>query len=210
MPQLPTARFAMVPSAGSAPLQVTFDASSSSSPNGTIVMYAWNFGDGSTGSGMSAAHTYSVSVETTFLVTLSITDSTGAQAASSAAIHVAPPSLQPETAAVGFTWPFHFDASGEDDVNLNDEYFTLINTGERAVDLSGWSVETEDGRRYEIPSGFALLPGAVVTIHSGCGVDSQSVLFWRSTGPVWNNLSGLAVLRDASGTIIDVYPYFSC
>lgn len=57
------------PTAGDAPLTVSFDATASS---GTIVSYAWEFGDGSTGSGATTSHEY-VS-EGAYTVTLTVTD----------------------------------------------------------------------------------------------------------------------------------------
>gem|GEM_PF-990598 len=210
VPQLPIARFTAAPSAGTSPLHVVFDASASTSPNGTIVTYAWDFGDGVTRMGMAAGHTYITETESAYVVTLTVTDNTGAQAMVSAEVTVSPPDAPSETVQVGFTWPFHFDATGEDALNLNDEYFTLLNDGTTAVDLSGWRVETEDGKQYWFPSGYVLQPGAVVTIHSGAGTNSQGILYWGSTEPVWNNVSGLAVLRDDAGTIVAIYPYFTC
>ena len=54
----PIARFTQIPSSGEAPLKVLFDASTSSDPDGSIVSYAWSFGDGGTGSGIIISHTY--------------------------------------------------------------------------------------------------------------------------------------------------------
>lgn len=54
----PTACFTMNPTFGPAPLTVTFDASCSSDPGGSIVNYSWDFGDGRTGSGQTVTITY--------------------------------------------------------------------------------------------------------------------------------------------------------
>ena len=44
-------------------------------PNGTIVSYAWDFGDGTTGSGASVAHTYAQ--DGAFTVRVTVTDNDG-------------------------------------------------------------------------------------------------------------------------------------
>jgi len=54
----PVAAFTATPSEGSAPLSVAFDASDSYDPDGLVASYRWSFGDGTSGSGMVAAHTY--------------------------------------------------------------------------------------------------------------------------------------------------------
>jgi probable HAF family extracellular repeat protein len=43
---------------GRAPLTVNFDATGSYDTDGSIVSYAWDFGDGSVGTGATASHTY--------------------------------------------------------------------------------------------------------------------------------------------------------
>jgi len=76
--QLPTASFTATPSSGQVPLNVAFDASASADPDGTISRYRWDFGDNTTGSAVTATHSY-VAVGT-FTVTLRITDNRGATA----------------------------------------------------------------------------------------------------------------------------------
>ncbi|HEV7764202.1 MAG TPA: PKD domain-containing protein [Thermoanaerobaculia bacterium] len=54
---------------------VDFNASGSYDPDGSIVSYAWNFGDGTTGSGATTNHVFPY--EGYFTVTLTVTDNTG-------------------------------------------------------------------------------------------------------------------------------------
>ncbi len=54
----------------------TFDASSSSDPDGSIVSYLWDFGDGTTSSNVISHHIFSQ--KQTFTVTLNVTDNDGA------------------------------------------------------------------------------------------------------------------------------------
>jgi PKD repeat protein len=72
----PTASFIAGPDVAD-PLVVTFDASSSLDPDGTIVSYAWSYGDGSVGTGPTVTHTYPTA--DTFAVALTVTDDAGAE-----------------------------------------------------------------------------------------------------------------------------------
>lgn len=207
---LPVAMFALTPETGDSPLVVTFDASASYDPDGALIRYDWEFGDVATGTGRSPAHTYVVDSETVFTVRLTVTDNDGNQASGTQTVTVfrAPPPA--ETSRIEFVWPFHYDADGDDAVNLNDEYFTLENTGTEPVDLGGWTVSNERGVVFRFPDGYTLAVGAVVFVHSGAGVNAGNVLYWNAAAPVWNDNGDIAVLRDASGLIVDVYAYASC
>ena len=74
--QGPTARITSSALTGTAPLAVNFDGSSSTDPDGTITNYAWEFGDGTTASGPTAAHTFTAAGS--FAVKLTVTDNAGA------------------------------------------------------------------------------------------------------------------------------------
>ncbi len=56
-------------------LSASFDGSPSTDPDGTIVSYAWNFGDGSNGTGLTTTHNYAAAG--TYPVTLTVTDDDG-------------------------------------------------------------------------------------------------------------------------------------
>ena len=73
--QVPVASYSASPTEGGTPLYVAFDASASYDPDGYVSSYAWSFGDGGTGSGRTAAHTYSAAG--TYSVTLTVRDDSG-------------------------------------------------------------------------------------------------------------------------------------
>ncbi|MDO8121479.1 PKD domain-containing protein, partial [Isoptericola sp. b490] len=70
-PQPPQAAFTATP----AGLSVSVDGSGSSDPEGGALSYVWDFGDGSTGSGATASHTYAA--DGTYTISLTVTDPGG-------------------------------------------------------------------------------------------------------------------------------------
>jgi PKD repeat protein len=63
------------PTSGVAPLDVSFNASSSSDSDGSIISYTWNFGDGSNGSGVTTSNIYENAGDYTVQLTVSDNDS---------------------------------------------------------------------------------------------------------------------------------------
>ena len=109
--QPPQAVFTVTSSGGSAPLTVTFNAAGSIDNDGSIINYSWEFGDGATGSGISATHTYIN--KATFTATLWITDNDGAKGTYSKNISVVP---DEETS------PFNIEVG---EVAVNSEWATV-------------------------------------------------------------------------------------
>ena len=64
------------PYTGAVGLPLIFDGSGSSDPDGTIVAYDWDFGDGNTGAGVGPTHVYAAAG--TYTVALTVTDDAGA------------------------------------------------------------------------------------------------------------------------------------
>lgn len=89
----PVADFEVRAGDDGSPSSVIFDASISFDADGSITAYQWLFGDGTTGSGVTSAHTYpSVS---SYTVTLVVTDNEGASHLTSRTIDLSQPLASP-------------------------------------------------------------------------------------------------------------------
>jgi uncharacterized repeat protein (TIGR01451 family) len=82
----PWAAFSVTTASPVAATPTSFSGAGSSDPDGSIAGYAWNFGDGSTGSGMSPSHTYGAAG--TYTVALTVTDDAGLSTSASKALTV--------------------------------------------------------------------------------------------------------------------------
>jgi RHS repeat-associated protein len=84
----PEAAFSLDPASGQGPLTVSFDASASSDPDGRIVSFRWDFGDGETGEGRTTGHVFLDAGEHT--VTLTVRDDDGAEDTATGRVTVSP------------------------------------------------------------------------------------------------------------------------
>lgn len=100
-------------------LVCAFDASASSDSDGTIDSYAWDFGDGTTGTGKKPDHTYAV--DGTYTATLTVTDDRGGQAT--------------DTVSVTVTRPANVDPTAKAAVNCTD--LTCAFDGSASTDSDG-------------------------------------------------------------------------
>ena len=83
------------------------------------------------------------------------------------------------------------------------EVVVVTNSGEEAVDLSGWVLVSVKGdQRYTFPAGTLLAGGAELTVLSGEGAQAgDNQLLW-STKNIWNNAYDPAELYDAAGNLV--------
>ncbi len=115
----PIASFTASPSSGNAPLTVTFNASASSDSDGSIVSYSWNFGDATTGSGVTVSHTYTVGA--TYTVVLTVADDDGVTGTASIPVIVTDTEAVPDNTIKGTITAPDFTAI---DGDTNDPYST--------------------------------------------------------------------------------------
>jgi len=84
------------PYSGTVGSPVSFDGSGSSDPDGTIVAYDWDFGDGNTGAGVKPSHRYVAAG--TYTVSLTVTDNDGASDTATSTATIDPVANEPPVA----------------------------------------------------------------------------------------------------------------
>jgi len=121
----PTAAFGAAPAVPIPGQPVSFDGSGSGDPDGAIASYAWDFGDGATGTGAAPTHAYQAAG--TYTVRLSVVDRVGQTATVSRPVTVyAQPQAtfgySPELPVAGVATAFNAAASGADPSTMISSY----------------------------------------------------------------------------------------
>ena len=148
---------------GSAPLTVTFDASDASDSDGEITTYAWEFGDGNTGSGVNVTHDYSDAG--TYSVRLTVIDDDGLSDSSSQEITVQDSTST--TYSISGTVTSATYAISDSDVNdtnttpVSNDSFDDAQAITAPVTVSGYVNVTSDPDDYFL---VTLTQGAVITL----------------------------------------------
>jgi hypothetical protein len=116
----------------------------------------------------------------------------------------APPAPTGTLAALIADVLYDGDATSNDP---NDETVVIINGSSAPLDMTGWTLRDTRGHIYTF--GALTLPvDGQVTLASGKGTDSATKRYWgQSTGVLDNTGPEMLTLRDASGTLVDAYPY---
>ena len=148
---------------------VSFDGTTSYDPDGTIVGYAWDFADGSTGSGATPTHSYSLAG--TYSVKLNVTDNSGSTQVSTQTVTITdrPPTItltqSVTTASPGQAVVLTISASDPDGTIAT----TTVNWGDGTTDtISG--PPTTDSHTYSLGSGTPSATYTIsVTVHDNSG-----------------------------------------
>ncbi|HVR33535.1 MAG TPA: lamin tail domain-containing protein [Acidimicrobiia bacterium] len=93
------------------------------------------------------------------------------------------------------------DPPGPDDQVLNEEIVTIVNTGSRDLDLSGFVLRDESSvNRLRFPEGTVLPARTSLAVVTGCS--PAAGFAWCAAGPIWNNAGDSAILLSPAGTVV--------
>lgn len=198
--QAPEAQFVFSPSAPKENETIHFNASTSKDIDGTITAYFWDFGDGTTGTGMTSSHSYSH--KGTYTVVLRVTDNDGNTGNTSKTVTVSTGTSPTATFQFSPTNPYtttdvYFNASGSTDADG-----TIVNFGWDFGDGSTGSGE-RTSHRYTRAGRYKVI--LTVTDNDGNKTNGTADIDVTSALPptadfLFNLNPGLAVSFNASAS----------
>ena len=210
--QAPTAQVTATKTSGPAALAVGFSGQNSTDPDGSIVSYYWDFGNGASSTMVSPTYTYSSTG--TFIAVLTVTDNDGLSNSASVAISVsaaanvapvAKASASVTTGAAPLAITFSSQGSSDTDGSIVSYKW---NFGDGSTSTAASPVKT-----YSTPGNYtAVLTvtdnlGATdsanvaisVTADANAAVDVQEYSLTKSTAKSGTAAVGLVQVRDAAG-----------
>ena len=171
----PVASFTVDVAEGAAPLEVRFDGSASTDPDGTIVGWAWTFGDGATGTGRTTTHVYEEAGS--YTPSLTVTDEREAtHTRQGNAITVNSPPGTGENEITGVVW-HDADNDGErdpDEETVPGFVVFLDANGDGARDSTETAAVTNDDGEYRFEG---------LDERQSYNVTQEMTLGWTNTAP---------------------------
>lgn len=101
---------------------------------------------------------------------------------------------------------FNYDAEGNDNDNLNDEYVRIM--ADDLVNFTNWRVEDSDGNGFTFGMLFTM-PNETTgfTLFSGDGFNFLLTQYWESDTEIWDNYGDTLYLYDHNGRLVLEYSY---
>lgn len=102
------------------------------------------------------------------------------------------------------------DPPGNDTNKKNEEWVEIKNSCSDSVQLSSYLIKDSSASNTYTFNAFSLGSNGVVKIHSGCGQDSSTDLYWKCPEgryAIWNNSGDHAYLYNSSGVLVSDYQY---
>jgi len=191
--------------------EVYFDASSSFDPNNDPLTFNWDFGDNSTGEGVTTTHTYLEAESYTITLTvsdgeLSDMDTLIIEVNNPVTIIESGPSNNQEEVIITFTNQIIINEILPNPLGPDSqlEFIELFNQSYSTIDLMGWSVQDNSSRVFVIEEGLFTLteisPGGYFVITSqisGIGLNNSGGDQVKLYSPSGNQLDQIEYTASA-------------
>jgi len=194
--QSPIASFTANPTSGVAPLEVSFNASSSSDSDGSIISYTWDFKDGDTGSGQTINHTFSSTGS--YNVMLTVIDNEGATDSTTKEIEVISGTIAGGIISSNTTWTI----ANSPYIILNEDL--QIAQGATLLINEGVIVKFNQDRKLKV-AGALKVEGSLdspVTLTSIEDVDYWSGIDFLDISDITNSSLTNAIIENANIAIL--------
>lgn len=182
------------PSTATAGAAVSFSGTGSSDPDGSIASYAWNFGDGGTGSGATVSHTFATAG--TFTVRLTVTDNGGATGTRDLQVTVTSGGASVGTVTGVVSSTARGALAGVTVTAAGGGSATTTATG--AFTISGVAVGSRSISLSALPSGCTAPAAQTVTVAAGGTVTANFTVVCTPLGGSTGTVSG-RVTRSNGG-----------
>jgi hypothetical protein len=205
-----------------APIQ--FDGTGSYDPDGTIVSYAWNFGDGATGTGSTPVHAYANVGR--YTVTLTVTDNDGNQSSATTAANngipysiwndaVTPTNVDVDTGNVEIGVKFQSDIDGyitglqyyKNALNVGTHIGSLWNSAGQLLAQATFTNETATGWQqvsFTTPVAITKNTVYVASYHANTGRYNTDESYFANAG---HDNPPLHALKDGASGGNGLYVY---
>lgn len=157
---------------GPSPLWVDFDASASYDPEGTVLSFEWDFGDGNIASGATPSHNFVAENDDpeSFQVQLTVTDADGKF--STKTLLVSLNNTPPQASITGFEEGYLYPIVGLSSLNLEAEIFDNESALED-LDIE-WKVYLHHNTHFHLESIHTNIQQNTTIQPVGCGIET----FW--------------------------------
>jgi len=181
--QPPVAVINATPTAGLAPLSVSFNGSGSSDSDGTIASYSWDFGDSTNANGVTTSHTYNAAGS--YTARLTVTDNDGAVSSATVMISAtAPVPAAPSSLTVAVASASQLNLAWTDNASNED----------------GFKIERCSGNSCTNFAQIATV-GANIRTYSNTGLNKNTIYTYRVRAyntfgnSAYSNIAAVRTLR---------------
>ena len=181
--------------------EIVFDASASNDTDGSVVLYRWDFGDGTSTESVENSINHAYNLAGNFVVVLEVSDNEGATDRTQKTITINDSVVYSEEVMLSELLPAPgavTDWDGNGTADSNDEWIELCNTGSTSFDLGGYSLDDiADGgsNPYVFSQGEVLAVGECRAFYK------------KDTSLILNNDQDSVRLVKPDGSLLEEFAY---